>query len=197
MKKTANAILLGLCILIYTLSYGKERDAERHKYDCYMQEKIIGTGNGIIHIIPALSSDVCKNGDKLKLTAVVKSEFMIVSVEANIGGLETVLLKPTHGNKEKGNTFGNIGSYEAEWIGHGLIEKVYDVKIKVTDILGNSIEDSSLQFSDQIAGNSVICLFCDDDHSCKDRKSSAWRRNITSHAYWSIGTNRRRLSWLT
>ena len=54
---------------------------------------MLGTGDGRIHVIPSLSKPSVKNGDKLVVSAVVKSQDPVAKVEADLGGVACVELK--------------------------------------------------------------------------------------------------------
>ena len=55
--------------------------------------EMMGTGDGRIHVFPSLSKPSVKNGDKLVVSAVVKSQHPVVKVEADFGGVARVELK--------------------------------------------------------------------------------------------------------
>ncbi len=135
----------------------------------------IGRGDGLIHVIPSLSSQVIRNGDKVTIGAVVKASAGIEKVEALIdltGGtaippvnhgqdahatVETIPLSPSPSSAISSfiphpSSFPVVGLFRAEWSGHDLEEKYYTVVIRVTDRNGHVFEDRSLQFSDPIAG---------------------------------------------
>jgi hypothetical protein len=122
----------------------------------------IGSGDGRIHVIPALSAPSIKNGGKLTIQAVVKAEAGVAKVEAVIEGVETIQLKPgqlagagginSAGGLKPGAT---MGLYQAEWKAKGLEEKIYPVALRVTDLRGHTYTDHSLSFSDPAAGNST------------------------------------------
>src|SRR5688572_23537850 len=44
----------------------------------------VGTGDGRIHIIPSLSAPSVKNGEKIRIGAVIKAEAGVAKVEAEI-----------------------------------------------------------------------------------------------------------------
>src|SRR5262249_30646657 len=115
----------------------------------------IGHGDGRIHVIPSLSRPSLKNGEKLTISAVIKAQAGVASVTADIGGLETITLKPSAQNLGGVNALGTLGMWSAEWTGHGLEEKYYTVALKVVDNEGHAFEDKSLRFSDPIAGLNV------------------------------------------
>ncbi|PKO18784.1 hypothetical protein CVU37_05245 [candidate division BRC1 bacterium HGW-BRC1-1] len=118
--------------------------------------EMMGTGDGRIHVIPSLSKPSVKNGEKLVVSAVVKSQDPVAKVEADLGGVARVELKakPTAGlGALAGGGF--AGVYEAEWTAAGLEEKIYDVALTVTDKKGHAFTERSLKFSDPAAGTSA------------------------------------------
>ncbi len=102
-----------------------------------------------IHIFPVLSSPSVKNGQSIKVSAVVKAPAGVRSVTADFGGVETIKLSP------ETKAISATGIWSATWSGHDLQEKIYRLKITATDALGNISEDSSLEFSDPAAGFST------------------------------------------
>ena len=102
-----------------------------------------------IHIYPALSGPSVKNGQFIKVSALVKSVAGVRSVSADFGGIETISLKPDS------PAAGSVGVWSAIWTGHDLEEKVYRLNISATDLAGNTATDSSLEFSDPAAGLST------------------------------------------
>ena len=112
----------------------------------------IGLGDGRIHIIPSLSQPSVKNGEKLTISAVIKAQAGVQSVTADIGGIETITLKPAAQNLGGVNALGTLGIWSAEWVGRALEEKYYTVALKVVDSEGHEFIDKSLQFSDPIVG---------------------------------------------
>ena len=85
----------------------------------------VGNGDEWIHIIPAISSPSVKNGGKLTISAIVKAHAGIRSVVADIGGIETVELKPSSTGFD-----GTVGMWSVEWTGRNLEEKNYLVARK-------------------------------------------------------------------
>jgi len=131
--------------------------------------RVVGTGNGKIHIIPALSAPSVKNGDRVCIQAVVKALNGVAKVEARIepesdaspswelaglAGLpvDTLELKGAPLNAGGVNAAGTTGIWQAEWLGSGLEEGYYRIAITVTDKAGNAYTDRSLVFSDPVAG---------------------------------------------
>ncbi|MCX7018959.1 MAG: hypothetical protein WCK47_05660 [bacterium] len=114
-----------------------------------------GSGDGKIHIIPALSPPSVKDGQKLTVQAVVKAAAGVREVSADLGGVERIVLRPD-AKLGAANSDGTIGAYSAEWTARGLEKKSYPVVIRVTDKTGHVFEDRSLSFSDPIAGNSAV-----------------------------------------
>jgi hypothetical protein len=112
-------------------------------------EEPIGNGDGRIHIIPTLSSTAVKNGEKITISAIVKAQAGIAKVEAHLGGVERVELKPAPRNLGGVNEQETVGLYTAEWRAHDLENKVYSVALEVTDKEGHTYSDRSLSFSDQ------------------------------------------------
>ena len=96
-----------------------------------------------------------RNGGKLSISAVVKAQAGVQSVVADLGGIETITLKPSSATLGEANPEGTLGLWNAEWTAHGLEEKVYTVTLRVTDRSGHFFENRSLQFSDPAAGNST------------------------------------------
>ena len=144
----------------------------------------VGSGDGIIHIIPTLSSPSVKNGGKLSIQAVVKALNGVAKVEARIerdgidmlhGGIglakfdtnhflnnllglpvAMVDLKPAPMNLGGMNPLKTMGLWQAEWHAEGLEEGYYRVALTVTDRNGRTYTDRSLEFSDPIAGNDIV-----------------------------------------
>ncbi len=141
-----------------------------------------GSGDGAIHIIPALSSPSVKNGGTLAVQAVVKSVNGVSKVEARIErdddrtgilpalaandgdfmdrllGLPVAILdlEPAPMNLGGVNATARMGLWQAEWQAEGLEEGYYRVALTVTDRTGHSYTDRSLVFSDPIAGNATV-----------------------------------------
>ncbi len=137
-----------------------------------------GSGDGRIHILPAMSSVSLKNGDKATIQAVVKAMTGVASVMATIEREDgetdvtsanatqsttsisslpvSFLLEPAPMNLSEVNIAATVGLYQAEWIAHGLEETYYRVAITVTDREGHVYTDRLLRFSDPIAGNNSI-----------------------------------------
>lgn len=127
--------------------------------------EVAGTGNGSIHIIPALSAPSVKNGGTLTIQAVVTSERPVVRVEARIerqGGsasaaaVATVVLRPAPANLGGVSASGTAGLWQAEWTAAGLDEAAYAVAITVRNAAGDTFTDRSLRFSDPIAGRDQV-----------------------------------------
>lgn len=144
----------------------------------------LGSGDGFIHIIPALSARSVKNGGTLSIQAVVNAVNGVAQVRASIERddarvpasesgllwsdssrfLDTVLglpvaildLSPAPMNLGGTNPRGTMGVWQATWRATGLEEGYYRVAITVIDITGRSHTDRSLVFSDPIAGNDII-----------------------------------------
>lgn len=57
------------------------------------EARSIGTGDGRIHVIPSLYPDSIKDGEKLTVSVLVKSQLPVRSVVANLGGLASIELK--------------------------------------------------------------------------------------------------------
>lgn len=120
------------------------------------QQESLGTGDSRIHVIPSLSSQAVKNGEILTITAVVTAKAGVEKVEAEIEGLDKILLQPAPGKLGGIRADGTIGLWRAEWIGHDLEEKFYPVALRVTDLEGHVFEDQSLCFSDPVAGITTV-----------------------------------------
>ncbi len=123
----------------------------------------IGSGDGRIHVIPSLSSPSVKNGERLKIQAVVKAVEGIKGVEAVIERaddetkqiVDTIQMKPAPVNLGGVSADGTLGLWQAEWDANGLNEGYYTVALTVTDGTGHVFTDRSLRFSDPIAGNNT------------------------------------------
>jgi len=137
----------------------------------------IGSGDGRIHVIPTLSSPSVKNGERLSVQAIVKATAGVASVEAHIeresppttvdwsmSGLNEMLGMPVArfslstaplnlGGVNGANT---MGMWQADWTAHGLEEAWYRVTLIITDQTGHQYRDTSLRFSDPIAGIDTI-----------------------------------------
>ncbi len=117
---------------------------------------LVGHGDGLIHIIPALSSPSVKNGGKLAIRAVVKAAAGVREVKAEIRDgdriLDTLDLHPGSSDRRAPA----VGLWEAEWTGHDLEEKEYSIILHVTDLSGHSFEDGSLRFTDPTAGITTV-----------------------------------------
>lgn len=99
-----------------------------------------------IHILPALSSPSIKNGQELKITALVKSDYPISKVTATISDIsETLTLSKSSGTD-------TAGIWEIKWKGHDLQEREYTITLTATDIQGSTDSDTSLHFSDPTFG---------------------------------------------
>ncbi|MFH0940224.1 MAG: hypothetical protein V1899_13235, partial [Planctomycetota bacterium] len=115
----------------------------------------IGSGDGLIHIIPTISAPSVKNGGKLIVSAVVKAQAGVKEVVADLGGVETLTLKPSVGMLGGISLDGTLGLWSGEWKVHSLEEKIYSVCVRVVDRNGHVFEDRSLSFSDPAAGLSA------------------------------------------
>jgi len=111
----------------------------------------LGSGDGRIHVIPALSRPSVKNGEKLGITAIVKASAGIRQVQADLGGVETLVLKPAPVQQGGADPGARVGLFSAEWTAPGLKEQVDPVTLPVTDLAGHG----SLSFSDPVAGNTT------------------------------------------
>ncbi|MDX2177510.1 MAG: hypothetical protein SF028_13680 [Candidatus Sumerlaeia bacterium] len=108
-------------------------------------------------MIPSLAPYSIKNGEKLTLSAVVRSQRPVASVVADLGGMAQVTLEPnTRAGLGQMATGESVAVYQGEWTGAGLEEKVYAVTLTITDVDGHSWTDHSLAFSDPAAGNSTV-----------------------------------------
>lgn len=142
----------------------------------------VGSGDGVIYVIPALSAPSVKNGGTLSVQAVVKAVNGVSKVEARIErdadrtrivpalaandgdfidrllGLPVAVLdlKPAPTNLGGVNAGATMGLWQAEWQAEGLEEGYYRVALTVTDRTGHSYTDRSLVFSDPIAGNATV-----------------------------------------
>lgn len=117
----------------------------------------LGSGDGRIHVIPSLHPYSIKDGEKLTLSALVRSERPVASVVADLGGMAEVTLEPnTRAGLGQMATGESVAVYSGEWTGEGLEELVYAVTLTITDIDGHSWTDHSLTFSDPAAGNSTV-----------------------------------------
>jgi len=123
----------------------------------------IGSGNGLIHVIPSLSSPSVKNGGQLKIQAVVKAVEGVERVEAvieRVGEQDApvvarIELKPAPMNLGVVSGDVTVGLWQGEWEAHGLRDGYYTVALRITDRTGNVFTDRSLRFSDPIAGNNT------------------------------------------
>ena len=115
---------------------------------------ISASGNGDIYAIPSLYPPSVKNGQQLSLHVVVKACAGVKSVVADLGGVETIALSPDSVTRDADN-HAIAGLWTAKWIGHDLQEKMYDVTLRIADLDGHVFEDTSLHFSDPIAGLST------------------------------------------
>ncbi len=107
-----------------------------------------------VHILPTLSRPSVKNGELVTVGAIIKSPVKVSRVVVNFGGVETVALKPVVGGLPTKSDTSDLGatSWSADWKAHGLEEKIYSVRLVVTDEFGNETVDESLRFSDPAAG---------------------------------------------
>jgi len=129
----------------------------------------IGNGDGKIWVIPSLSSPSVKNGGRLKIQAVVKAAAGVRSVTAEVmdgervvdtvalsagaeSGITNSELRITKKEGVQAGGFAPVGIWEAEWTARGLEEKYYTVRLRVADSAGHVFEDTSLKFSDPVAG---------------------------------------------
>ena len=73
-------------------------------------------------------------------------------------GRAVATLDLRHGPRNQGGVSadGAVGLWQTEWRAEGLEEGYYRVSITVTDGAGHSYTDSSLRFSDPIAGNNAV-----------------------------------------
>src|SRR5690606_13074450 len=105
------------------------------------------------HIIPSIFPYSIRNDEALTISAVIKSTYPLVSVSANLSGLAEMELMPLQGDiGETLRTGEEVTVYSGKWVGRGLEEKVYPVSITATDSFGHSWTDTSLSFSDPVAG---------------------------------------------
>jgi len=139
----------------------------------------IGSGDGNIWVIPALSSPSVKNGGKLTIQTLVKAAAGVQEVRAEILDGDRVVdslmlaaedtrvsgagLFPDMAEVVGGVVMGpsqsdapQVGIWQAEWSAHGLEEKFYSIRLTVTDAKGNTLTDESLRFADPIAGNADV-----------------------------------------
>ncbi len=129
----------------------------------------IGTGNGHIHIIPALSAKSVKNGDRVTVQAVVKALDGVAGVEARIEredngmaawgidslagmAMDTLKLAGAPLNSGGADAGGTTGIWQSEWSASGLEEGYYRIAVTVTDKTGRTWTDRSLRFSDPLLG---------------------------------------------
>ena len=112
-----------------------------------------------IRVYPVLSQPSVKNGQAIKVSAMVKAAAGVRSVSADFGGIETIQLKP------ESPAFAAAGVWSATWTGHDLQEKIYRLNVSATDLLGRVCTDSSLEFSDPAAGLSTpgVNVYPNDD----------------------------------
>jgi hypothetical protein len=129
------------------------------------QAEPLGNGDGRIHVIPTLSTLSVKNGGALTIQAVVKASAPIVTVEAritrdsgtlNAAPIATVQLRPAPGKLGGINAAGTLGLWQAEWQASGLEETAYTVALRIEDATGHAFTDTSLHFTDPIAGRTQI-----------------------------------------
>ena len=125
-------------------------------------EEPIGNGDGRIHIIPTLSSTAVENGEKITISALVKAQAGIAKVQADLGGVETVELKPAPMNLGGVNEEETLGLYTAEWTAHDFENEVYSVALAVTDKEGHTYSDRSLAFSDRASPGTALKASPDD-----------------------------------
>lgn len=126
--------------------------------------KVLGSGDGTIHLIPALSAPSVKNGGTLTIQAVVTSERPVVRVEARIerqdgsasAPVATVELRPAPANLGGVSASGTAGLWQTEWTAAGLDDAAYAVAITARDASGHAHTDRSLRFSDPIAGRDQV-----------------------------------------
>ncbi len=125
----------------------------------------IGTGDGRIHIIPSLSSPSVKNGETVKIQALVKASSGVAKVYATIrreSGTDSsapvahLVMNPAEANLGGSNMDGTPGIWQAEWTAAGLEKTYYTVAVTVTDRTGHEFTDPTLRFSDPIAGRDEI-----------------------------------------
>jgi len=147
-------------LLIAVFAFSLVGQAEEHSSSTFEPEgevATIGSGGGKIHVIPSIHPYSLKNGEKLTVRAIVKSEEHIASVVANLGGVAQIELKPDQalGGTDELLSGHHAGVFTNDWTATGLEERVYSVTLTVTDVSGNTFSDSSLAFSDPAAGNST------------------------------------------
>lgn len=106
-------------------------------------------------MIPTISSPSVKNGEQLRIQAVIKAAAGVAKAEAVIDGMTTLELTPAPLNSGGVNQTGQMGLYQAQWKAKGLEKKIYPIKIRVTDKAGHVFTDTSLSFSDPAAGLST------------------------------------------
>ncbi|MBI5155061.1 hypothetical protein HZA57_07475 [Candidatus Poribacteria bacterium] len=116
--------------------------------------EVLGSGDGQIHVIPAMNPSRPRDGDKVTFSAVIKSRNPVASVTATVGG-QTITLQPKPmsgiGALPTGET---VGVYEAEWTASGLDGQATAAAISVRDASGHEFT-ALLGREPQIAGHSA------------------------------------------
>lgn len=103
-----------------------------------------------ILITPFVSSPSVTNGQKLLIKASIESNFPIREGTARIEGFSSsIQFQLVDGDRKS-------GFWVASWIANGVTDKNYKVYTTFTDETGHSYIDSSLSFSDPIAGNDSV-----------------------------------------
>lgn len=100
-----------------------------------------------LRIVPSMSAPSLKNGETVTVSALVTSPSGVVSVSADMGGLEFIQLQRMNRTHPSGGEL-----WSADWRGHDLEEKVYTLEICAVDGNGVRSIDRSLKFSDPAAG---------------------------------------------
>ncbi len=117
--------------------------------------EVLGTGDGRIWVIASVNRSVVRNGEKLAISALVKSVEPVERVEAELGGLGRVALevRPLSGSGAL-RLGGYAGVYGAEWEASGVEAKEYEVTLRVRNASGHEYADRSLRFVGEASGAS-------------------------------------------
>lgn len=108
---------------------------------------VVGTGDGLIHIIPTLSDRALENGERVVVGAVIKSADGVARVTADIAGIETLELQAARVAPDPGATGLTFGQWSATWQAHDVdVPGARRITIEVTDRRGHTFSDDSLTF---------------------------------------------------